>query len=378
LAAAWQASGTLLGSTGADITPVIPAHAADDILILLAAARSNAVTLTTPAGWTLKNGPFDAGTAWRMYWFWKRATSGGETNPLCDWSALTGDKYGQVHTLRGAATSGDPFSASGLGMDSTDIIITTGITVPTAGQRVILIGLGSDNASASVVVTATDPAAFTQRHFSTIATGNDATGTFHDAVKATSGAIGQTNHDFNSTMPFMGVVVASVIDAATVHSIAANLDLGLVMSIALFRETFVAASHPLGLSMTAALTRETFIAAGLDLGLSMVVNLTVTPAGPVEHFIAANLPLGNEAAANLTRETFIAANLPLGLTVNAVLTRETFIAANLDLQLQQSVALIQELLIQAGFPLGMQITVNLTVEGQSGDPFLYRTLLGIG
>lgn len=210
--AAWQASGTLLGSTGADITPVNPVHAANDILILLAASRVVTETCLTPSGWTLKAGPIDT-TAWRTYVFYKRAASNAETNPLLDWSAAVGEKYGQVHTVRGAITSGDPFAAASLAADLTDPIAVAGVTSTEAGQLIIVAGIGSDNASASVSVTSTDPASYTQRHFSTIITGADATGSFHDATRATAGATGTVTLDHVSTMPAEGVFVAAMIDA---------------------------------------------------------------------------------------------------------------------------------------------------------------------
>ena len=82
MSAAWQASGALLGSgTTVDVTPVIPLHVLDDILICLTANRVITNTCLTPAGWTLLHGPIDT-TAWRTYAFWKRAVSGAETNPL--------------------------------------------------------------------------------------------------------------------------------------------------------------------------------------------------------------------------------------------------------------------------------------------------------
>ncbi len=214
--AAWQASGTLLGAlTTADVTPVIPAHAIYDILICLTANRVVTNTCATPSGWTLLAGPIDT-TAWRTYCFWKRATSASETDPLCDWTATSADKYAQVHTARGAIASGSPFAASGLAADLTDPIAVAGVTTTEAGQLVIVVGIGSDNASASVTVSATDPASFTQRHFSTIVTGADATGSFHDATRATAGATGSVTLDHNSTMPAEGVLVAAMLDAASV------------------------------------------------------------------------------------------------------------------------------------------------------------------
>lgn len=210
--AAWQASGTLLGATTTnDVTPVIPAHAADDILMCITANRVTSNTCATPSGWTLLHGPVDT-TNWRSYIFWKRATSGAETNPLCDWTATSADKYAQVHTVRGAITSGSPFEASNLGADVTDPIAVTGVTTSTANRLVIVIGIGSDNASGSVTVTSTDPSSYTQRHFSTIATGADATGSFHDATRASAGATGTVTLDHNSTMPAEGVLVAALLD----------------------------------------------------------------------------------------------------------------------------------------------------------------------
>lgn len=210
--AAWQASGTLLGAlTTNDVTPVIPAHAADDILICLTANRVQTNTCATPAGWTLLGGPVDS-TAWRGYAFWKRAASGAETNPLCDWTATSADKYAQVHTIRGAATSGSPFAASSFAGDVTDPIAVAGVTSTLDEQLIIVVGIGSDNASASVTVTSTDPASYTQRDFQTIATGADATGSFHDAVRSTAGATGTVTLDHNSTMPAEMVLVAAILD----------------------------------------------------------------------------------------------------------------------------------------------------------------------
>ena len=215
MAVSWFGTGTLLGSTGADITPTLPAStAANDILICMAASRDVTETCLTPSGWTLKSGPTD-NTAWRVYVFYKRA-AGGDANPLLDWSAAVGEKYGQVHAVRGAITSGDPFAAAALTVDLTDPIVSTGVTTTAANQYVMAVGIGSDNASASVTVTATDPATWTQRHYSTIMTGADAAGSFHDQVRATAGATGNVTNDHNSTMPAMGVFVAAVTEAVLV------------------------------------------------------------------------------------------------------------------------------------------------------------------
>lgn len=217
--AAWQASGTLLGSTGADISPVWPTHAIGDIGIVMAASRVQTETCLTPSTYTLLHGPIDS-TAWRGYVFYKRATSAAEANVLLDWSAAVGEKYGQVHTIRGAVSSGTPFAASGLAGDVTDPIAVAGVTSTVEAQTVIVVGIGSDDASASVTVTcANAPTAFTQRHFSTITTGADATGSFHSQERTPAGATGTVTLDHNSTMPAEMVLVAALLEPPLLESL---------------------------------------------------------------------------------------------------------------------------------------------------------------
>jgi hypothetical protein len=211
--AAWQASGVLLGAlTTADVTPVNPAHAVDDILICITANRVITNTCLTPSTWTLLHGPIDS-TGWRTYVFYRRATVTNTPNPLCDWTATSADKYAQVHSVRGAIKTGSPFAASNLVSDLTDPISNAAaISSTLANQLIIVVGIGSDNASVSVTVTGTDPATYTQRHFSTIGTGADATGSFHDKNRVTAGAVGTVVNDHNATMPAMSRFIAAMLD----------------------------------------------------------------------------------------------------------------------------------------------------------------------
>jgi hypothetical protein len=214
VAVAWQASGTLLGAlTTNDVTPVIPSHATDDILICITANRVITNTCATPSGWTLLTGPNDE-TAWRSYVFWKRATSGAETNPLCDWTATSADKYAQVHTLRGAITTGDPFAAIAWTDGATDPAVCTGVTTTTANQYVVMLGLQADNLGTHNATTATDPSTFTERHDSTIGTGADAGGFLADAIRTTAGATGNVSVDFTAAPLHWGILVAAVLEAA--------------------------------------------------------------------------------------------------------------------------------------------------------------------
>jgi len=199
MAVAWQATGTLLGSTGADITPVIPTHAINDILVLMASSRVITETLLTPSGWTLIAGPTNTGS-WRTYAFYRRAVSASETNPLCDWSAAVGEKYGVVHNIRGVISAGNPFASLVLSADVVDPGFPTGIFVPQDNMFLGIMGIVSDNAASAVTIVAAggDPAAFTSRSYTTITTGADAGQFFSDGIKLTSGVIAAFTSDFNA------------------------------------------------------------------------------------------------------------------------------------------------------------------------------------
>lgn len=225
----WVASGTLLGSTGADISPVWPTHIIHDLGILIAASRVQTETLTTPSGYTLIHGPVNS-TAWRGYVFYKYAATAAEGNPLLDWSAAVGDKYGQVHTLRGGRKEGNPFGNTSLAGDVTDPIAVAGVTATEDDQLIIVVGIGSDNASASVTVAcANAPTAFSQRHFSTITTGADATGSFHDQIRTIADATGTVTLDHNSTMPAEMVFVAAVLNDVPRHHGVDHMNPGVLM-----------------------------------------------------------------------------------------------------------------------------------------------------
>lgn len=212
MVAAYQASGALLGAlTTADVTPAWPAHAADDIGICVTANRVITNTCATPANWTLLFGPVDE-TAWRSYVFWKRAASGGETNPLCDWTATSADKYAQVHTIRGAITTGDPFAASAWTDGAADPAVCTGVTTTAAGQLVIAMGLAADNLANAATTTATDPTALASNHYSTVGTGADAGGFFASAVRVAAGATGNVSVDFNAAPLHWGILVAAILN----------------------------------------------------------------------------------------------------------------------------------------------------------------------
>lgn len=182
--ARWIASGAIQSSTGADITPVIPSHQVNDYLILVAASRSVSA-LTTPAGWTsvmwTSGNPTSFGTG-SWWWFYRVAMSAAETNPLCDYSNASGDKYAFVSVVRGASGIEMNRTASG-GIDSgfenwekvgTDTPAAYDIPTLSTDALIYEVGISLDNTATAVSIsTDTTPAALTAHSYETSATGSD-------------------------------------------------------------------------------------------------------------------------------------------------------------------------------------------------------------
>ncbi len=205
-------AGGIAGSTGADITPNIGSASLGTVNIMQCVARSNAVTLTTPTGWTPIAGPIDSGTTWRSYWYW-RAWQTGDTDPLNDWSAVTGDKYARIYGLLGADTT-NPIAASATTAGTADPGSATGVTTTAANQFVLSLGFSADNLATAVTVTATDPASLTQWNYSTSALGADSGSWLATATRATAGATGNVSHDFNAVPLAWGILIAAINEPA--------------------------------------------------------------------------------------------------------------------------------------------------------------------
>jgi hypothetical protein len=215
MAVLYQAQGAIAASTGADVTPVIPTHAADDILIAHVFYRSQTPTTSTPAGWTLLEGPFDGGASTRHYWFWKRAAGASETDPLMDKSAATGDTYARVYTVRGAWTGGDPFEdVVATAHDTSDPFAATGVTSLTANALIFGIVGDADDGAADFIPTATDPATFTQDN-DTSTTGGDALMGRFNATKVTAGATGNVIINWQNAPDGGAVLVMAIGDTSS-------------------------------------------------------------------------------------------------------------------------------------------------------------------
>ena len=119
-----QAEGTIDAVTTGNLTVVLPAHEAGDILIVMLAYHAPNTAGSTgapgePAGWAygsdLEEG--DAEVDSRAIWYWKRAASGAEPDPTftrpspmdtgtdTNWS-------GRAYVIRGCVATGDPWDAT--------------------------------------------------------------------------------------------------------------------------------------------------------------------------------------------------------------------------------------------------------------------------
>ena len=205
-AVAFQAQGAIAtdASPAIDLTVVLPAHAANDILIVMALCRSNVETITidTPAGYTAVTGsPFTRGTTARYWVWWTRAASAAETNPILNTDGSTADLYGIAYTVRGAITTETPVEAVGAATTGTaDPAPVTGVTTLTAAALVVAAFAGEDNNNAACTTTGTDPAAYTE-HYVETAIGLDMMYCFSEANRTTAGASGTVSVDFDVANP---------------------------------------------------------------------------------------------------------------------------------------------------------------------------------
>jgi hypothetical protein len=121
----FQAVGTAGQGVG-DVVALWPAHLADDVGLLFV-ETDGAEAVAAPAGWTaVTNTPVINGTATRLSVFWRRATSGAETDPTV---VDPGNHcYARIATFRGCITTGDPWDVVGVGGTSGGT--TTNVTFP--------------------------------------------------------------------------------------------------------------------------------------------------------------------------------------------------------------------------------------------------------
>lgn len=117
----YQATGTIVESATAAISPAWPAHQAGDIGILIVETGSYGIQLTTDQGFRpfpcSPRGGSPSGADPQLGVFWKRATSGAEPAPTVGFVDVHPSQSGGsadhvravIVTIRGCASTGNPF-----------------------------------------------------------------------------------------------------------------------------------------------------------------------------------------------------------------------------------------------------------------------------
>src|SRR6187549_3350407 len=111
--------GALAGNESGNLSPTIPTHQADDILIARMIfwgpnTAGDALDIPTPASWNLGHSQ-GGGSDVRHAWFWRRATGAGTTVTFTrgvSWDTGSDTEYaGRVGVIRNCRTSGNPFDS---------------------------------------------------------------------------------------------------------------------------------------------------------------------------------------------------------------------------------------------------------------------------
>lgn len=124
----WAGAGPFTVATSLQgITPTMPRHKANDILVLVVAGIGN-TAYAAPAGWTeFTNSPQHDGASGlnsRLQAFWFRAVDGSTAAPTVADVAGDDAKIGFVYVVRGATTSGNPFDTTAGDTSATSTSVT--------------------------------------------------------------------------------------------------------------------------------------------------------------------------------------------------------------------------------------------------------------
>lgn len=195
-------------STGADVTVNLPAHAADDIFLIQCLVRDQDDTASI-TGYTQID-TVDRSTVSRYWWFWRRATSASETDPVFDKSTATGDTYCMVSSYRGAITTEDPWEVKGTPATGTANPGTLNGITSLTNNALIVASIGSeDNDSNSLTLTGTDPADYTENYADTNV-GSDGSQGFGYATRTSAGATGDVSAEYSKVQDGWGGIVLSL------------------------------------------------------------------------------------------------------------------------------------------------------------------------
>jgi hypothetical protein len=193
----------------------------DDVFVVYGWMRSTTPTVSVTNLTELIT--YDDTTQSDRHFVYGKRLVGGDSAPVVDRSASSGDMFVAAVLIRGCKTSGTPWTVGGSGSFSASNPVTiTGVTTPVARSLVLaFVAYGDDNA-AGVTVTATDPSTFTE-HYQESAVGADGSLAVCEGVRDTAGATGDLTADwgitFTATADGAGVAVAFEPPSATAYTL---------------------------------------------------------------------------------------------------------------------------------------------------------------
>lgn len=193
-------STSLSEDSGASIIVALPAHQADDILLVVLEHRPTEDVSTATPGWVaVTDSPVhsstDANAGTILSCYWKRAADGAETEPT-----FTGFDanhcFGAAIVIRGCVASGNPWdvTASSLASSGTTVVSIPGDTTTVNDCLIVLLctHAGDISTAAFSGETNADLANLTERFDASDASGNGGGIGIWTGEKATAGAFGAT------------------------------------------------------------------------------------------------------------------------------------------------------------------------------------------
>jgi hypothetical protein len=187
-------SGTLAYAASDTITPTIPTHATDDLLVAVFGNREDdpVPSITTPpSGWTQVGTvhAYDAGQLGiAICVFWKKAASASETDPTLVWNTgAARGTYGIVHVFSGQDLTSpmDAVAAVGSAIADTTSFTPGAVETQTDGALVVSIATQDDDTTLALDT----PQSFNLDAQANTASGSDYTTGLATKTQATAGTV---------------------------------------------------------------------------------------------------------------------------------------------------------------------------------------------
>ena len=203
------AGASLADADGGSVTPPLPGHQANDLLLCAATSNDNTAHSVATAGWTAVYQIAQSGSNPRSSLFYKRATSSTETNPTITHSGGGGIVAG-CSAFRGVDTT-TPFDVAYAAGHYADTVnsgnVTSGsMTTVTANAMMLFVGHINNN-RCNLSTSVTGGLTWAESFCWDSGQGNDETIAMHYAAKAATGAIGPITFTQSNTDENRGVLL---------------------------------------------------------------------------------------------------------------------------------------------------------------------------